>query len=158
MRLTMLSLMLFAFVSCQLAVTQMTDSQKAELVDRVTLAVEAYWDTWSQLNVDSALTHFHGTPETGFAWEGQTALGLETLREEWKRAFSGFASQTVTIADRQVTVLAPDVVHVMESGTYSLTAASGTSTPEFRFSQTTVWVHRNKAWKILLGHVATATP
>jgi hypothetical protein len=144
-------------VACLPAPVELTEDEKAAIVSRVTAAVEAYWNSWIQLDVDLALTHFHDTPETGFAWEGGAVRGLETMREEWERAFEGFVSQTVTIANRQVTVLASNIVYVSETGTYSLSDSSGTSTPEFQFAQTTVWVHRDGEWKIQTGHVSTAT-
>ena len=81
-------LLVLSVCACQPAAVELSEAEKTAIANRVTAAVETYWDTWSQLDVDRALSNFHDTPETSFAWEGGAVQGLETMRGEWERAFA----------------------------------------------------------------------
>jgi hypothetical protein len=67
-------------------------------------------------------------------------------------------SHEITIGDSRITVLAPNVVHVMEQGRFVWTDTSGKAWPEQGFTQSTVWARRDGDWKMLFGHYSVPTP
>jgi hypothetical protein len=147
--------MSLAFLTtCQPATTELTEEQKAGIAAEV-LAVlaeaEAAWETKNP-DVDRVMSFFLDSPESVWAGYGRLIRGLADQYAVSRSAYAARAKADWTSADRQVTVLAPDVVCILDVGTAVFTDTAGVTTPESDYTYTYIWVHRNGEWKILLAH------
>jgi ketosteroid isomerase-like protein len=147
-----------AIVACQPSPTELTDEQRAAIRDTVDALMVDFWDAVRHADFDRGLTFFHDAPETALAYEGRTDYTLATLDSVYRPGYAATRSQERTIADSRTTVLAPDVVYVMQRGILSATDTAGTTYPATPFAFTVVWVRRNGEWKVLLGHQSDGLP
>ncbi len=147
---------LIVLVACQPATTELTEEQKAEIAAEVDLIHGQMWDAWRDADYDRGVSYFD-TDGLQFAFEGAVYdySGFDAM---WRPAFASVASQTFTIAETQTTVLSPDVVCIMNAGTYTVTGDDGVTTPEESFAFTGIWENREGEWKLILIHESVPTP
>ena len=157
MRRLTLSVLSVAFLAaCQPATTELTEEQKAEIAEEVNAIHGEFWDAWRAADYDRGVSYFDSA-NLVFAYEG-TVFGFATFDEMWRPEFANIASQSITIGDSRTTVLAPDVVCIMDAATYTMTDTLGVTSPEGGFAFTGVWVHRGGEWKLHLVHESMPTP
>lgn len=154
-RLTLPVLSLAILAACQPATTELTEEQKAEIAAEVNAIHAEFWDAWRAADYDRGVSYLDSA-NLVFAYEG-TVFGFATFDEMWRPAFANIASQTISIGDSRTTVLAPDVVCIMDAATYTTTDTLGVTSPQESFAFTGVWVRRDGEWKLLLVHESVPT-
>ena len=147
---------LTVLAACQPATNELTEEQKAEISAEVNAIHADMWDAWRAANYDLGVSYFE-REGFQFAYEG-AVYGYSGFEEIWRPAFASIASQVITIAESQTTVLAPNVVCIMDAGTYTQTGEDGITTPEESFAFTGIWVHQEGEWKLNLMHESVPTP
>ena len=139
-------------VACQPATTELTEEQKAEIAAEATAINEVFWDAWRAADFEQGMSYFHNSPDLTFALDGTLIHGYDGVDATFRPVFAGVVSQVITIPDSRTFVLAPDVVCIMESGSYKATDTAGVATPELGFAVTTVWKHQGGEWKVRQVH------
>ncbi len=154
--------------SCQPSTSVLTEDQKTEIADTVNRLHAQAWDAVERADVEDFLALWHDARETTTIIDGAAVTSWSTYEmflrgsgifdrpttpETALRVFwQSVRSHEVTIGDSRTTVLAPDVVHVLEQGRFVWTDTTGTVWPAQRFAQSTVWVQRDSDWKMLFSH------
>jgi ketosteroid isomerase-like protein len=157
-RIVLAAFALTVLAACQPATTELTDQQRGELAAEVELLHGQFWDEWRAADVHGGMSYYLNSPEFAFAMEGQLLNGFEATHDVVHEMFTNIASQTITFAESQTAVLAPNVVYVREQGVYSLTDTLGVTGPEMAFAFTANWVRSNGEWKIYFAHESAPTP
>ena len=158
MRRMILPLMLFVVAACQPATMEMTDAEKVAVADEVNAINAEFWDVWREADFDRGMSYYYNSPDLAFAMEGVVDYGYAEIDAKYRPGFASVASQTLTITDSRTTVLAPDVVCIMETAKMSLTDTAGVTGPETDFALTSIWVLRDGEWKIHIAHESLPTP
>jgi hypothetical protein len=144
--------MLLVFAACQPATMELTDAEKATIVDEVNPIKADFWDAWRAWDVDRGMSYYRNSPDFVWADDGELVQGWTTFNEavqSWN-----VESQAVTLSESIATVLAPNVVQFVEHGTYSITDTTGVTWPERTFAVSTLWVLRNGEWKVDFIHIS----
>ena len=155
-RLILAAFALTVLAACQPATTELTEEQKGEIAAEVQLLHDQYWDAWRETDKDRGMSYYRNSPDFVFANGVALVKGWGTLNEavqSWT-----VESQVVTIDESIATVLAPDIVHFVENGTYSVTSTSGETGPDIPFAVSTIWVLRDGEWKVDFGHISRLAP
>ena len=155
MRRMILPLML-VIVGCQPSTTELTDAVKTAIADEVTAIKADFWDAWREWDVDKGMSYYRNSPDFVWADDGTLVKGWTTFNED-VQSWS-VQSQAVTLSESIATVLAPNVVHFVEHGTYSITDTTGVTWPERTFAVSTLWVLRDAEWKVDFIHVSRLRP
>jgi hypothetical protein len=168
------ALALVIITACQPPVTELTENQIAAIADTVNGLQSEAWDAVQRVDVEDFMALWHDARETTAIVDGM-ALPSNSTYEMFLNASGIFnrparpetalllswpstRSHQVSIGDSRTTVLAPNVVHVMDRGRFTWTDTTGTVWPERGFTQSTVWVRRDGNWKMLFGHYSVPTP
>ena len=164
-----------AFITaCQPTTNELSEDEMAVIAETVSGLQAQVWDAVERVNVADFMAFWHDVRETTTVIDG-LALPSYSTYEMFLNASGIFnypaspetallvfwpstRSHEVTIGDSRTTVLAPNVVHVMQQGRFTWTDTTGTVWPEQGFTQSTVWVLRDGAWKILFNHYSVPTP
>ena len=144
--------------ACQPTSIELTDYQKSEIAAEVQLLHDQFWDAWREASVDRGLSYYLNSPEFTAALEGQLIHGYAAFEDFARSAFANVASQSITIDDSQTTVMAHDVVCVIEHLTYAQTDGAGVTGPEYTAAITLAWVLRDGEWKVYHFHNSSPTP
>ncbi len=161
-------------IACQPTMRDLTEDEVAAIADTVSNLQARVWDAVERVNVEDFMAFWHDVRETTTVIDGLAVSSYSTYqmflnasgifnypaRAETALLVSWPSTQShgVTIADSRTTVLAPNVVHVLEQGRFVWTDTAGTVWPEQGFTQSTVWVRRDGTWKILFGHYSVPAP
>jgi hypothetical protein len=140
------------FSACQPANTEMTDNQKGEIAAEVELLHGQMWDAWRAADVDRGMSYFYNSPTLTVAAEGQLTTGFDTLHDIVHPSHANTASQTITFSESQTTVLAQDIVYIMEQSMSAATDTLGVTGLESAFANTFIWVRQDGEWKIHFAH------
>ena len=154
-RLVLAAFTLTFVAACQPATDEMTVEQEAEIVAEVKLINGQFWDSWRVYD-GRGMSYYYNSPEFVFGMEGQVLHGWSAVND--MVASSNVTAQRITFNESQATVLAPNVVCVMEQGTYTETFDTGETGPETVFAFTAIWVRQDGEWKVHLGHASMPTP
>ena len=158
MRRMILPLMLFVVAAFQPATAQLTDAEKAAIRDEVSAHQAEFWNAWRDADWDRGMSYYHDSPDLAFAMEGVVDYGYAEIDAKYRPNFANVASQTLAVTDSRTTVLASDVVCIMETATMSMTDTAGVSGPEMDAALTNIWVLRDGEWKIHISHESLPTP
>jgi uncharacterized protein (TIGR02246 family) len=150
--------MLVVFAACQTATMELTDVEKAAIADEVNAVNAEFWDAWRDADFDRGMSYYYDSPDFVLAFDGAVDYGHATVDAKFRPIFASVASQTLTVTDSRTTVLAPDVVCIMETGTWSQTDTAGVTGPETDLALTSIWVLRDGEWKIHIAHESLPTP
>jgi uncharacterized protein (TIGR02246 family) len=155
-RLTIAVLPLAFLTACQPAATELTErtelteEQKAAIVQEVKQMQDDYWEAWNDLDLGRFLWFYAddvlwGTPDGTFIT--METLGGPELRE-W---MSTLVTETNVVTDDiSVRVLGPDAAVVALTTRGRTVYSNGTSTDD-RTALTVVWARVDGAWKIVHG-------
>jgi ketosteroid isomerase-like protein len=135
---------------------EMTDAERAQIEAEVNAIHAEFWDAWRETDVNGGMAYYYNSPALAFGMDGQLVSGWTTLNELAQSL--NIASQAISFAESQATVLAPDVVYVREQGIASETLTTGVITPESAFAFTCVWVRQNGEWKVHFAHLSKPPP
>ena len=154
MRRLALAAVSLAFLAnaCQPATMELTEEEKAEIADEVNALHAEFWDAWRATDFDRGMSYFYDSPDLAFAENGVLNYGYADMDAKYRPMFTSVASQEITMTDSRTTVLAPDVVCIMEAGTYTVTDTAGVTGPEQSFAYTWIWIRRDGEWKVHIGH------
>ena len=144
------------FVACQPASIELTDNQKGEIAAEVELLHGQMWAAWNETDLDRAMSYYRNSPDIVWADDGELMKGWTTINDMVQSLT--IESQAVTFNESKTTVLALDVVHVVDQGTYVVTSTDGATGPETTFATSILWVLRNGEWKLDFIHVSRLTP
>ena len=159
MRSQLLALTCLAgLLACQPAGGALTDADRTTIADEVTRIDTEFWDAWMAMDIPLGMSFYRGTPDPVWAWNGEVRSGLENLRTWFTEALRGVHHQTITFADRKVTVLDRDVVYVMEQGSFVGFDTAGTQLGSGQFAVSVVWVRSDGGWKVAGGHESIRPP
>jgi len=136
----------------------LTEEQKAEIAAEVDALQAAFWDAWRDVDVDRAFAYYHDLPDFAFAAAGRVTRGFTALYEAAANWHAGQTGMVITLVESHTTVLAANVVHVMQSGVFAATSSEGVTKPEAAFAFSAIWTRHDGEWKILLGHESFPPP
>jgi hypothetical protein len=151
-RLALAALSLAFLSACQPATTELTEEQKADNAAEVNALRADFWHAWREWDVDRGMSYYRNSPDFIVANDGELIKGWNTFDEaiqSWN-----VESQTIAFNESRTTVLAPDAVHLVEQGTYSVTDTTGVTRPEVTFAASTLWVLRDGEWKVDFAHIS----
>ena len=155
MRRFVLAAFVFTVVTaCQPANTELTDEQEAEIAEEVLAAfleAEAAWET-ENADPDMVMSRFVNSSESVWAGSGILIRGYDDQFEVSRSAYASRAKADWSSTDRHISVLATDVVYMMDVGKVVFTDTAGVTTPESNYAYTYIWVQKNGEWKILAAH------
>lgn len=146
---------LTVLAACQPATTELTDEQEAEIAAEVNAIRADFWDAW-KVNDGGGMSYYNNSPNLAFGVEGQLVHGWDTYNDAVEA--STWTTQEIAINDSKTIVLAPNVVYVMDQGTYIESFESGETGPETAFAYTAIWLRQDGEWKVHFGHVSFPTP
>jgi hypothetical protein len=131
--------------ACQPATPELTEERIAAIADTVNTLQAQAWDAVERLDVENFMALWHDARETTAVVDGLpvqsystyemllNAAGIFDYPAKPETALLVFwpstQSHEVTIGDSRTTVLAPNVVHVMELGRFVWTDTTGTVWP-----------------------------
>jgi len=157
-RIVLAGCALTVLAACQPASIELTDYQKAEIEAEVQLLHDQFWDAWRETDVTRGMFYYLNSPEFTGALEGQLVHGFAAFNDLARAAFSNVTSQAITIDESQTTVMAHDIVCVIEHVTYTQTDTAGATGPEYTAAITLAWVLRDGEWKVYHFHSSSPTP
>ncbi len=166
-------LALGVMAACQSS-NELTEEQIAAITDSIDGLQALVWEAVERVDVNAYLALWHDAQETTAVIDGMNLASVSTY-EMFLNASGIFnrpatpetalllfwpsaRNHEVTIGDSRTTVLSPNVAHVVQSGRFVWTDTAGTVWPPRSFVQSTVWVNRGDAWKILFNHYSVPAP
>lgn len=155
-RLVFVASALTVLVGCQPATTELTEEQKAEIAAEVEAINSEFWDVWREADVTRGMSYYHDAPDFTLALSGQIVHGFSAFNELAATVFANVASQVITIDESETTVLARNVVLVVEHVTYTQTDTEGVTSPEYTAAITSIWVRHGDEWKV--DHFHNSSP
>jgi len=128
-----------------------TEQQKVlAAFDRMMAAAEA-------LKVDDLFGHVVDNDQGALASNGQLLLTRADALERTRANFRGLAALKYRIAERHVTMLAPDAAVLVVKGASDAELADGRKFTN-AFVHTIVFVQRDGAWRVIHSHQSTPAP
>jgi uncharacterized protein (TIGR02246 family) len=82
--------------------------------------------------------------------------GLGDIRTSFADTYSGLTSQSHTVREKQVRILAPDVALVTATGEGTYTDKAGWTSPPVGLAVTIVFARQNGAWRAVHAHQSIA--
>ena len=144
--------------ACQPASIELTDYQKGEIAAEVELINGQFWEAWRAVDVERGMSYYLNSPDFTVALDGQLVHGYAEFDNLARSLFANIASQSITVRESQTTVMAPDVVCVIERLAYTQTDNAGATGPEYTAAFTSMWVRRDAEWKVHHFHNSSPTP
>lgn len=146
-----------AAVACQPAQTTLTAEKKAEIVEQVNAANDAYWDASRSGDWDREKAFYLQTPEFVWVSGGRAFWGFQKL-EDARLAVHNLASQIFRFRHEETLAVAPDVASVTAEGLWAQTNTDGVTSPERPFAWTAVWVRHDSEWRMHSVHMSFPVP
>ncbi len=111
------------------------------------------WGAWQAVDLERGPSFLSDGPDMTWTVEGPaTVYSVDQARESWGPMVAGLQRQSIEITTARTVVLAHDVVWTLREMRYSAVDTTGAVVAEGRSIETAVWVKRDGAWKLLLGH------
>lgn len=150
MRRMLLLLAISVAAACQLATTELTDAQKADIAEAVKQAARDYRESfWARENMDEFMSYnsdWAGSPFSEFD-------SLDELRSSGSSTLEAWDTETLEWGDMDVIVLGPDAAAV--KGSYYIVADSaGITRVRQDYDWADVWVRQAGQWKVLVVRYA----
>ena len=144
-----LPLMLLVAVGCQPATMELTEEQKATIVEELTQAFDDYAVVVRQLDQDGVMGFFQQSADIAFAEYGAITLSWSALAETVRQGWPMYASvESFEWGDLHIQALAPNVAAV--TTTFAFAASDTTGAPiSVSGTFSTVWVQTDGEWKIV---------
>jgi ketosteroid isomerase-like protein len=145
-----------ALVACQPAAMELTDAMKAEIAAEVDATASEWWDAWAAVDYDRGMRFFEDAPEAGWVGDEENLHTVTEMRDAWAGVWgTDWRQQQIDFTHSRTIVLAPDIAYTIRQYTAVVTDTAGNVQPQTSGVETLVWVKRNSAWKVLLGHEST---
>ncbi|HSG09912.1 MAG TPA: nuclear transport factor 2 family protein [Longimicrobiales bacterium] len=132
------------------------DAMKAEIAAEVDAAATDWWNAWADVDYDRGMTFFEDAPEAAWTGDKGTLYTVAGMNAQWGGTWGAdWQRQQIDFTDSRTIVLAPDIAYTIRQYDATVTDTAGTVLPMTKGVETIVWVKRNGAWKVLLGHEST---
>jgi ketosteroid isomerase-like protein len=154
-RILLAALAVTVLAACQPVTTEFTEEQKSEIATEVNALHTEFMNVMEAAEFDRGMSYFLNSQEFIFANDGVLFAGYDVVYDAFQPAFANMENQTFRTIESHTTVLAPDVVHVLQLGTFIQHYTSGEDGPEAQFVVSVIWVRQNGEWKGHFGHQST---
>jgi uncharacterized protein (TIGR02246 family) len=108
------------------------------------------------VDADKVLAMAEGKGELTFLTGDVLLTGLEPIREQFRKTYSGLLSQRQTLTEKRVRILSPDVAVVMAIGEGTYTDKAGWTSPPVGMGTTIVFVREDGRWRARHAHQSIA--
>jgi uncharacterized protein (TIGR02246 family) len=108
------------------------------------------------VDADKVLAMAEGKGELTFMTGDVLLTGLEPIREQFRKTYSGLTSQHQTLLEKRVRLLSPDVAVVMAVGEGTYTDQAGWTSPPVGMGTTIVFVREDGQWRARHAHQSIA--
>lgn len=108
------------------------------------------------VDADKVLAMAEGKGELTFMTGDVLLTGLEPIREQFRKTYSGLTSQHQTLLEKRVRLLSPDVAVVMAVGEGTYTDKAGWTSPPVGIGTTIVFVREDGQWRARHAHQSIA--
>lgn len=134
----------------------MNDEQKA-VIEKAVLATHDKIVEASQARDADKMFSFILDHDKGVIIQDGRLMNRQEALDRTRQGYSGAQSLRYNFQKRYVNVLSPDIAVLMGAGTITYVAVSG-ETVTSDFANTTVFVLKDNAWKIMHGHHSIPNP
>jgi uncharacterized protein (TIGR02246 family) len=108
------------------------------------------------VDADKVLAGAEGKGELTFLTGDVLLSGLEPIRQQFRRTYSGLLRQDQTIAEKRVRILSRDVVLVLATAEGTYTDQAGWTSPPVGIGSTIVFVREDGQWRVRHAHQSIA--
>jgi uncharacterized protein (TIGR02246 family) len=144
-----LSVLSLAFLAaCQPATTELTEEQKAAIVDEITRLCDESLNSIRQLDQAGWLAYFRDSEDVTYAEGGEVFRGRSALAEHLRTVWAPFAGFEGDWGELNIQVLAPTVAVVTSRFDFTGVDTAGNET-QFYGTWTGVWVEQDGEWKMV---------
>lgn len=132
------------------------DPEDPEVIAAIDSLVQLTMEGSRDADADRVLAMAEGEGEFTFITGDLMLKGLETIREDFEETYAAVASQTQTILEKRIRLVAPDVVVLtaVSEGTY--TDKAGWTSEPVGMGYTIVFVRENGEWRARHVHQSIA--
>jgi uncharacterized protein (TIGR02246 family) len=109
-----------------------------------------------EADADRALAMAEGKAEFSFITGDLLLTGLETIREDFESTYSGIDSQSQTILERRIQLLAPDVAVFTGTSEGTYTDKAGWTSDLVGLGHTIIFVREDGKWRAVHAHQSIA--
>jgi uncharacterized protein (TIGR02246 family) len=103
-------------------------------------------------DADRVLAFAEGGGELTFVTGDVILTGLEPIREQFKRTYSGIERQNQTVIEKRIRLLSPDVAVAMSVSEGTYTDKAGWTSDPVGIGTTIVFVKENGQWRARHAH------
>lgn len=159
-RFSALALLTVVFCSCAQAAPEPPPLDRDAVATEVATWLDGFWANWKGggATFDRAMASFDDHPDFAFALDGSTLGSVAAVTEAFGPFFQTVDHQVFEGPPPAIAVLGPDLVHVMQAGTFAQLLTDGTSTGPTPYVATMVLVRSGDAWKVRFIHQSTPQP
>ena len=136
---------------CQTAEQHMSDAQKGAIEETVQSLFEQNIAASEKADLDSLVTSVRDTHNAGFITNGVFYPSFDSLIADVRPGFSRLKGQEITLSDKRITALSPNVVLVTAHGNFAA-ADKANNTFEGDFAWTFVYAKTGDEWKVIHSH------
>jgi len=147
-RLTFAVLSLAFLAACRPATTELTEEQKAAIVDEVTRLRDESLVSIRQLDQAGWLAYFQDSEDVTYAESGMVFRGRSALAEHLRTVWAPIARFAGDWGELNFQVLAPTVAVVTSISDFTGIDTAGNET-QFYGTWTGVWVEKDGEWKMV---------
>jgi len=156
MRVSMLVTLAFATVSAACQPGAEFDPEDPEIIAAIDAVFEEVMDGARNVDADRVLAQAETNGELTFITGDVMLGGLDYIREKFQYSYSHFERQDLTVIEKHVRLLSPDVaiVFAVSEGTY--TDKAGWTSEPVGMGHTLVLVRQNGEWRLSHEHQSIA--
>jgi uncharacterized protein (TIGR02246 family) len=146
---------LLGMAACQPAPAPFNPDDPA-VIAAIDSVVKGAMEGAAAVDADKVLAMAEGKGELTFMTGDVLLTGLEPIREQFRKTYSGLTSQHQTLLEKRVRLLSPDVAVVMAVGEGTYTDQAGWTSPPVGMGTTIVFVREDGQWRARHAHQSIA--
>ena len=146
---------LLGVAACQPAPAPFNPDDPA-VIAAIDSLVQGAMEGAAAVDADKVLAMAEGKGELTFLTGDVLLTGLEPIREQFRKTYSGLLSQRQTVTEKRVRILSPDVAVVMAIGEGTYTDKAGWTSPPVGMGTTIVFVREDGRWRARHAHQSIA--
>ena len=146
---------LLGVAACQPAPAPFNPDDPA-VIAAIDSVVKGAMEGAAAVDADKVLAMAEGKGELTFMTGDVLLTGLEPIREQFRKTYSGLTSQHQTLIEKRVRILSPDVAVVMAVGEGTYTDQAGWTSPPVGMGTTIVFVREDGQWRARHAHQSIA--
>jgi uncharacterized protein (TIGR02246 family) len=113
-------------------------------------------DGAAHADADKVLSIAEGPGELTLVTGDMLLRGLEPIKTQFRKTYSGIQSQSQTVGEKRVRLLSPDVAVLTAVGEGTYTDKAGWTSPPVGLGLTIVFVRENGVWRARHVHQSIA--